>query len=450
MSDLNKTLCFVGAAVALVLIAWAVSPSKVVPDAFDDQGEAFFPDFTDPNEATTLEVVSFNEASGSPNVFKVTFDGSEWTIPSHHDYPADAKDQLAKTAAGVIGIKKDDFRTSNVSDHEACGVIDPMDEAAVGLSGRGTRIKVSNASDQVLADFIIGGAVKGRPGYRFVRVPGQGRVFASKVDLNLSVKFKDWIDTDLLAITGQDIDRIQINDYSVNERTRRVEQRDKIDLYKSSDDAWRLRGSGAKNLDTAKVKSLVLALGEVSIVGVRQKPSGLSAGLTKSTNLELNNEALSSLMQKGFYVSQDGNLVSNEGEIDVHTKNGIRYTLRFGELLVGSGMTITAGITDDNNGGSDTEARYLFVTAEFDDSYFKLPPKPASRDFVGKPDSLLTDADRENKRKAEAYDEVQAKIAAGQAQAGQLRERFAPWYYLIDAASFDQVKLTRSELTSAS
>jgi hypothetical protein len=65
----------------------------------------------------------------------VTFENGRWTIPSHHGYPADGKDRLAKTAAGLIGLTKDDFRTDNVADHEACGVIDPLDNTVQTLKG---------------------------------------------------------------------------------------------------------------------------------------------------------------------------------------------------------------------------------------------------------------------------------------------------------------------------
>ena len=100
----------------LALGAWLTAPSVVTPDAFLDKGEAFFPDFTDPNTATTLEVIEYNEETAAARPFKVSFANGQWTIPSHHDYPADGKDRLAKTAAGVIGITKDDFRSGNVAD----------------------------------------------------------------------------------------------------------------------------------------------------------------------------------------------------------------------------------------------------------------------------------------------------------------------------------------------
>ncbi len=61
MSELRKTTMFGGAAVVLVALALVTGPRRAVPDAFFDVGETFFPEFTDPETATSLEVVEFDE-----------------------------------------------------------------------------------------------------------------------------------------------------------------------------------------------------------------------------------------------------------------------------------------------------------------------------------------------------------------------------------------------------
>ncbi len=123
------------------------TPSRVTPDAFLDQGEPFYPEFNDPNEAQSLEVIRWDEETGEAIPSKVVFADGRWSIPSHNNYPADGADRLAKTAAGAIGINKDDYRSDNVSDWEACGVIDPLDESASSLSGRGERVTIRVAND---------------------------------------------------------------------------------------------------------------------------------------------------------------------------------------------------------------------------------------------------------------------------------------------------------------
>ena len=65
MNETKKTIYFAAAAVVLALVAFIMAPKRLTPDAFLDQGEAFFTEFTDPNEANTLEVITFDESTGS-------------------------------------------------------------------------------------------------------------------------------------------------------------------------------------------------------------------------------------------------------------------------------------------------------------------------------------------------------------------------------------------------
>ncbi len=447
MNENKKTLIFGAVAVVLLILAIFSSPDRITPEAFLDQGEKFFPNFTDPNEATTLEVMDYDEATAKTKPFKVTFKGNRWTIPSHHDYPADAKDRLARTAAGIIDIKKGEFRTDNVSDHGACGVIDPLDETA-SPSGRGQRVTIRAEDDRVLADLIIGKPVEGRTGFRFVRLPQQSRVYVSQVDVDLSTKFEDWIDTDLLRLSEAKIGAVTLRDYSINERTLSVDNRDNIILTKGSD-GWSIRGASGQTVDSTAMKQLVRSLTGLSIVGVRPKPEGLSASLKMAgASTGLTQGDVVSLQEKGFYLSREGQLLSNEGELQVMTIDGILYTLRFGEVVYGTGLALTAGGQDGSEQAKEGEGenRYLFITADFDPSYFKEPSKPSDTSFVGKPDSLLTDADRRNRQQQRAYDEWRRQVANGQRLAGELSNRFADWYYVISADSYDKIHLTRSDL----
>ena len=89
MSETRKTITFGVVALILLLAAFLTTPGSVTPDDFSDVGEAFFPDFADPNIATTMVVSEYDEENSSARPFKVTFKDGRWTIPSHHDYPAD-------------------------------------------------------------------------------------------------------------------------------------------------------------------------------------------------------------------------------------------------------------------------------------------------------------------------------------------------------------------------
>jgi hypothetical protein len=453
MSELKITGIFAGVAVILALLALVISPGRITPEAFMDQGELFFPEFTDPNAATSLEVIQYDEEAGSAQPFKVEFKNGLWTIPSHHDYPADGKDRLAQTAAGVIDIKKDDFRTNLVADHEACGVIDPLDESAPGLAGRGARISFKSEGGDALAEFIVGKQVPDRQGFRFVRLPDQNRVYASKMNLDISTSFADWIETNLLEVSANKIERVVLDNYSINERTFSITPGEVIDL-RNGDDGWTSRSLGGAELDTADVKQLTKTLEELTIVGVRPKPEGLSASLRSiGGSIEMTQQDQMSLQSKGFYLArQDGRLLSNEGDLKVYTQDGITYTLRFGEVLHGSGLAVTAGLTDEQQDVQhQTQAanRYLFVTAEFREGYFEEPPRPASMDFQDKADSLFTDFDRECQQQQREVSRWERLVRTGRDMASRLNARFAEWYYVIAEDSFKKIHLSKAELTKS-
>jgi len=453
MSEIKRTGLFAGVAVVLAVLAFALSPRSITPEAFMDQGELFFPEFTDPNAAQTMEVIEYDPDAGASRPFKVTFKNGIWTIPSHYDYPADAKDQLAKTAAGVMVIRKDDYRTNNVVDHEVCGVIDPLDTESPSLAGRGSRLTLKGDNEQVLADLIIGKAVPERQGFRFVRVPGENRVYAAKVDLNVSTRFQDWIETNLIKVDKNKIDGVTFNNYSINERTLSVEPGTTTELQKV-DGEWTVspRPKARHELDVTKVNQLLRSLEGLSIVGVRPKPQGLSTSLTKEGPAELSQADRVSLQSKGFYVGRDGRLLSNEGEVLVRTTEGVLYTLRFGEVLYGSGLDVSAG-TDVTGGRKTDESqaanRYLFVTADFDNGYFKAPPKPQSLDFRKKAESDWSDFDKDCKEASDKYDAYAKKVEDGKKLADSLNQRFATWYYVIAESSFDNVHLTQSDLVKS-
>jgi hypothetical protein len=447
MNETKKTIWFAGTAVILVIIALLLAPGRITPTAFLDQGEPFFPDFTDPNTATTLEVFEYDEATGAARPFKVTFNSGRWTIPSHHNYPADAKDRLAQTAAGVIGIKKDDFRSDNTTDHELCGVVDPLDETVLGLSGRGRRVTLKGPEGNTLADFIVGHEIEGREGFRFVRVPDQKRVYAVRMDIDLSTNFADWINTDLLEVEKTKIDQVILLDYSINERTLRIDQRENLVLSMDGQE-WKANNmKSAQQVDSTLREQLLTAIDSLSIVGVRPKPEGLSNNLMEKTDgASIGTSERMSLQSKGYYLTREGDLKSNEGELQVRSTDGVVYTLRFGEILYGSGLAVTAGTEGEGSQDGSAENRYLFITARFAESLFPEPPEAQYLDFLSKPDSLLTDADREQKRVFDEHERWQRKVDQGRAASDRLNNRFAEWYYVISADSFDKLNLSRAEL----
>jgi hypothetical protein len=411
-----------------------------------DQGETFFPSFTDPNAARTLEVVAFDPQTGVASPFKVTFEGGQWIIPSHHNYPADARDRLARTAAGIIELRKDDFRTDNAADHAACNVVDPLDDPSTGLQGRGQRVTIKGEGNAVLADLIIGGVVEGRDKMRFVRIPGQKRVYASRIDMEVSTKFGDWIEKDLLQASKDDFDSIVLKNYSIDERSGKVDERDRVVLEKKGE--WTTAGLRKdQEIAPGKMGELLGALDDLKIEGVRPKPEGLVATLVRTEgNVSITRDDIRSLQSKGYFLSRDGKLLSNEGEVEARTSDGRVYMLRFGEVVYGSGLAVTAGTAAEGEAAGPGENRYLFVTVGFDPSLFPEPANAPSTDFLNKPDSLWTDADRANNSVYEAHSAWAKRKGDAEKLANDLNARFAKWFYVISSASFDKLRPSRGDL----
>lgn len=419
MSEARKTAILCVAAVVLIAVTWATAPRLETPDVLADRGELFFPTFTDPNTAASLEVVQFDDRSAAIIPLKVQNRGGRWTIPSQFDYPADARDRLAKTAAAIVALKRDDVASDSLADHERTGVIDPLDNTAPSLTGRGTRVTVRGAREEVLADIVLGHPVAGRPGFRYVRQPGQRRVFVSNVgDLSISTAFADWIDRDLLQVAVEDIDAINLRNYALDRTTGTIDDGETLLLQRvRGTGQWSLYGMrDDEQLDLTALDALLRNLVRLTIVGVLPKPPGISATLRNAAgSASLVEDDIADLRRMGFYLAPNGQLVSNRGEVVIRTRGGVFYTLRFGDIVPGTAPTPpTAAATDAAADAPPAagENRYMFVMVDSD-------PRAAQTPDQG---------------------------AEGVARANALRARFAPWYYIIGAESFAAMRPGRADL----
>lgn len=447
--ELRRTQTIAGAALLLTVLAAVSAPRNPEPSDFVDLGDRFFPSFEDPGEAMSLEIIEFDAATAEAIPFRVQNVNGIWTIPSHHDYPADGADRLAQTAAGIMLLEKDDFRSENVADHPTLGLVDPLDEGAVSLIGRGRRVTVKAGGDRVLADLIIGNQVPDREGSYFVRVPGQKRVYVSRLGVDISAQFADWIERDLLLMDKDRVDEAVLEDYTINERTLRVDRRGRLALSKV-DGEWTADDLGSdEEVESFEINEVLRAADELEIVGVRPKPEGIAATLTGNAG-GVSNADILSLQSRGYYLTQGGNLLSNEGEVRLETDEGIRYTLRFGEVVYGRAGDVSAGSEDEDApapvSSGPAENRYLFVTAEFLPERFPEPRRPANRDYQDKPSDELTDDDRENRDLARAWDRWEDDVTQGRELQETLTRRFADWYYVISQDSFENIRKTRDDL----
>ena len=88
----------------------------------------------------TIEVVDYDESTATALPLKVQFQQGKWVIASHYNYRVDIGDRLTKTAAALMFLKKDTVVSDSPQDQAKYGVVDPLDEKAGGLTGRGKRI----------------------------------------------------------------------------------------------------------------------------------------------------------------------------------------------------------------------------------------------------------------------------------------------------------------------
>lgn len=471
MNELKKTATF--AAVALVLLASAVLATwtgSATGGRFEDEGEKFFPEFNRPEQATTLEVVSFDETTGEPDLFKVTLEKGRWVIPSHYDYPADAQDRLARTAAGIIDLTKDTIRSDQADAHKAMGVLDPRDPKAVASpDGLGKRITIRDDSNQVLADLIIGKPVPGFEGQRFVRIPGQNRVYGVQLEnVELSTRFADWIETNLLKLQPADLRKIVVNDYKIDLERRSIRPGHPSILEREgASDPWTINDlPEGKEVDSQALSTLASTLGDLEIVGVRPKPAGLTAELKladEKGRLELDQDALRSLASKGFhFVGND--LLSEEGDLTAATEDGVIYLLRFGNVTFARGEALSAGGQDEAAEAPEgspeprpegaVESRYLFVDAEFNPDLI-AKPEPHQPWAAGElPESVFArtakeaadEAKQREEREKKEQEVYEKKIEAGRERAKELRDRFAAWYYVVPGDAYRKIILDRERL----
>ncbi|QEH36374.1 hypothetical protein OJF2_49360 [Aquisphaera giovannonii] len=483
MTDLFKTLIFAAVALVLTGAAFVTTRDRTIrSDVFNDQGQPFYPDFKDPLECTDLEVVDYDAQLAEPIRFRVMLKNNRWVIPSHHDYPADARDRLSKTAAAVMDLIKDTIRSDRPEDYEAMNVIDPLDTKATTLKGRGKRITLRNSAEKVLADFIIGSEIKGSTSkgadskdqttQHYVRIPDTKRVYGVRLKAEPSARFADWIETNLLKLDASHVRKVVFDNHKVS-LEQGIEQGPIVTIErKDSSSPWTMEGMPAdKELDADKLRAMADALADLKIVGVRVKPAGVTRELKRSgdKNFEFPKNVLQGLAAKGFFPTRDGQMLSNQGDVKVYTDEGVVYTLRFGELAFGTGAELTSGESEDKADSAEGKAkeapkkdqgaaenRYVMVTASYDPALIGKPkpeeddPKPITppgtipaKPFATDPNdpAVVAKAKAKKERAEQAQKDYEKKLADGKKKADELTDRFGPWYYVTPGDSFRSIKV---------
>lgn len=339
MNEVARTGLFAAGAAALIAAAGWIHPESASSQIYSDAGQAFFPAFRNVDAVKAIEIVDYDEAEAVARPLKVEFRKGRWLLTSHSDYPAEARDRLARTAASLLDLKKDTPATDRVEDHAKYGVLDPLDVRNPALQGRGKRVTLRDAGGATLAELVLGHPIKEKAGYRYVRLPGQKRVYAVKTDADPSAQFADWVEANLLRLNPADITKMGLNSYQIDEQAGQIMNLQRT-AYERGKPSW-----------TAEAQAIASTLASLRVMGAKPKPKELADQL-RTGQLALTLETVMSLRQRGFFIAPNGLLLSNEGELIAETSKGLVYTVRFGELA-----------TETTASSKPRENRYVLIMA---------------------------------------------------------------------------------------
>jgi hypothetical protein len=449
---MQRTALFLLGGFGMLLLGVAVQPrfkSRVEKSAGE---RVLFPELSDAAKAASLEIVKYDEELATLAPFKVVQSGGVWVLPSHQNYPADAKDHLAAAATELVDLEALDVVSTSPADHETFGVIEPDPEKIKpGMTGIGELVEVRDAAGTKIARLVVGkedkrpamSATAGGKALRFVRKAGQDPVYRIEIDTSkFTTRFDDWIEKDLLKLSPWDVRRLVLDDYTLGavESGGRImveqNRKDRIDLaYDDKDSKWSLvkleAFAGAKTakeekladgqeLASAKLNDLRNALGDLKIIDVARKPAGLSADLKGAEAFTGDPEAVTSMQQRGFLPLKSGDILSTDGETIVGMKDGVEYVLRFGAgTSVAGADKRGADATEPADEAGETAGRYLLVMARFNEGLLekpKLDPVPDVPDEPKAGDAKKADDKKDEKQpegdaaeKLKAAEEADAK-----------------------------------------
>lgn len=509
MNESMRTAIYVGAAVLSLAVA-TLSNSSVArsPREFSQVGKEFFPEFTDANAAKSLQVIQYNPDTAAIRMFGVE-QGADgiWRVPSRNNYPVDGKERLGKTAASVIGIKRDQLAGPRKNQHVEFGVLDPLSENVSDFKGVGNRLTLKDGKEgKVLADLIIGKEVKSRPGYYYVRNPKEEQTYIAKVSVDVSTKFADWIEPDLLKLDASKLRSIVIDKHSIEispEGGGRVvgEETNKLTRANSTD-KWVLEGldTATEEVNEDEIRKLTQALDDLKITGVRPKSDRLKKRLQDDKGITADKATQIELQDMGYFLarSKDGRsfrMISQEGDVVAGTDQGVVYDLHFGAVFTGSEEEVEAGFIkkedeakpegeakkegeaekkeEDKPNSKKIKSRYLFVQAQFDPEAIGPKPEAPAKPEEPKADEKAGDAtadatvaenapdkvdpqkayeaalakyNADNKKYEDDLKAYEEKLKTGEKQVKDLNRRFAEWYYVISGDSFEDLRQGRKTL----
>ncbi len=404
MTESSKTGIIAAIAAVSTILAWSTTTrnySTGPSTATARINQPLFEKFADPLTAASLKIMKYDSDAEQYEEFEVAKDrNGVWTIPSHENYPADANKQMSEAANLFVGLKALNIASEKREEHKMFGVLEPdKKKEAEGGDGVGELVQFRDEKGDILADLIIGKVDATDTKKRFVRIPAEDVIYVVELNTNpLSTDFKQWIESDLLKLSSNDIEGIGIRNYSLvktGQGTLGLSQNYDADLsFNVRDGKWQptnlvvYDGRVAKpreiepteEVNATKLNDMKGALDNLRIVNVAKKPAGVAADLRGE---KLQEATLQALQRRGFFASQTSGTDSYElyamnGDLQVTLKDGVQYLLRFGN---GAGASFEPVETEETKEGEAPKEvsinRFLLVTTRLDES--KFPPPDLER-----------------------------------------------------------------------
>jgi hypothetical protein len=394
----------IGVAVVLALVAIFSRPRLNSADLEATAQQLLFPDLSDANAPKSLTITDVDKTTNSLKSFEVADVDGRWVVPSHHDYPAIAKDHVIKVASEILGLKVLRVESDSPTDQQEYGVVEPGKETAAtsNLADVGELVVIKDAAGKDLARLIVGKEDKKSAGgaagnLRFVRLADRNRIYRVSLDTELlTTKFQDWVDTDILGLKQHwDINRLLLRDYALESSGARKD----IELAVDDKGAWSIEKltefkddkpqvtklPAGEELDSSKINDLKSSLSALKLVDVAPKPASFADELKSGKDYFSDPQARQSLHANGFECDpkeNPTNILSIGDDLTVGMKDGVEYTVRFGA----EAFSLQGGDSGEKSGDkkgaaaskdakhSNTE-RIMFVTARFNPD---LIPKPVT------------------------------------------------------------------------
>ncbi|TVS14277.1 MAG: DUF4340 domain-containing protein [Planctomycetaceae bacterium] len=503
MTEGVKTLIYVGVALLVAIMAFVSRPRQIEVALDEKIGNPLFENFEDASQAASMEFVRYDSEMGELRNFRVARDrqSGAWTIPSNAGYPADAEQRMRDAALMLVDLRVLGIASQLPGDHAYFGVLEPdRERLRLGDDGVGQLLTFEDPKGQTLAGVIIGKTVRGDEEQRYVRIRGQDVVYVVRIDPSqLSTRFQDWIEQDLLQLTAWDIEDVTVMNYAVERDLNRAALiRDFDFTARFEDNAWELveltRHRDGKpttvtqlpadeELNKENLDALKTAVDGLKIVDVFRKPQGLGRDLKAGGDFLKDDDSVKDLQTRGFYPYGSGEtaeLFCANGEVHVGMKDGVQYVLRFGETVADTGDEPTEG-----------RNRYLFVTARVDMDKFPQPeleavpelptegqeegnggdseqadeedadsqPADSEEETAEEPEEEQVEADREaaeaailqereriNKENQRKLDDWNERIQNAKERVAELNTRFGDWYYVVSEDQYEKIRLPLNAL----